>query len=972
VTRSTHPKALLWLLLLSHAPASAQEQPATQEPALQEPALQEPALQEPALQEPALQEPALQEPATQELPEMPAEVTLLAADMVVTGTRIRPTSSSFGPSAPVAVIDRKQLEQSGVQNLPSLVQYLTSTQGTGMIGTTNYNSAAGQAASAINLRGLGAGATLLLLNGRRMNPSGAATGRVHFADLSTIPLAAVERIEILRGGASAVYGADAVAGVVNVITRRAWDGARVVVEGQTTQELDQGEFTASTTMGAVGPRSRLMGALSYYRRSELIAGERDWPDDKYQSPLGYPAAFATSSGTIFTDPACESVPRTQPVPGPGGMGELCQIDYRDFFPLLNNAERANVYGNGEFDLSDHLMLFTEVQLSHLASDNVQAPSFPVVAPYPIVPADHIENPNGESLLYLGSPLGIDTREGRDSADDDSLRGVVGLKGDLSDIAEDGLLESWEWELSASFGISRFRQSTADILRAEFQNALNSCSDPAALDNCFNPFYSASDGSGRPNSQAVVDRILGTELILAEHSLQTYNAGATGHLWELPGGELGVAFGGELRREWRVTKLDHDANQLRYAFLIGNANAAAEREVYSGYLELRWPLLDGIELQTAGRIEHYSDTGTTTSPFAGLLLTPSELIGVDSTPKLLRRLQLRANASRAFRAPSIYDTYPGFLTAPLPVTYQSRPLYVPIQQFGNPDLEPEEAFTFSAGLTWSPFAQLNIDADFWHYDYKQRIQLEGDPQQFVNNVAAGYPDPRVITTPSGDISAIQVKTINADGSVVTSGIDFGVTATLGGDKEAPGQFSFGIHGTWTLSYDVPRGGLGLRILPDDSVLGPADCEGSAEADLNDDPNDDTQNDTDRCDVLGKRNGSANADPPSLPRLRANIPLSWSLANHSVAAIGHVISAVEDDVAPLHADGSFDSIPAWFSLDLQYGYAFQNLIGKQLALHVGCLNVFDEPPPIVNGTDPPYAIELHDPRGRIFYARLSAEF
>jgi iron complex outermembrane recepter protein len=934
-------------------------------------------MQEPATQEPATQEPTSQEPAAQEPLELASDAPALAGDMVVTGTRIRPTNTSFGASAPVDIIDRKQLEQSGVQNLPQLVQYLTSTQGTGMIGTTNYNSAAGQTASAINLRGLGAGATLLLLNGRRMNPSGAATGRVHFADLSTIPLAAVERVEILRGGASAVYGADAVAGVVNVITRRAWDGARVVVEGQTTQELDQGEFTASTSLGAVGPRSRLMGALSYYRRSELIAGERDWPDDKYQSPLGYPAAFATSAGMIFPDPACGSVPRTQPVQGPGGMGELCQIDYRDFFPLLNNAERANVYGNGEFDLSDHLTLFTEVQVSHLATDNVQAPSFPVVAPYPLVPADHIENPSGEPLLYLGSPLGIDTREGRDSADDNSLRAVVGLKGDLEDVAEGGLLESWEWELSASFGISRFRQSTADILRAAFQDALNSCGDPAALENCFNPFYSASDGSGRPNSQAVVDRILGTDLLQADHSLQTYNAGATGHLWELPGGELGVALGGELRREWRVTKLDHDANELRYAFLIGNDNAAAEREVYSGYLELRWPLLDGVELQTAARIEHYSDTGTTTSPFAGLLLTPSQLIGVDSTPKLLRRLQLRANASRAFRAPSIYDTYPGFQTAPLPVTYRNQPLYVPIQTFGNPDLEPEKAFTFSAGVNWSPFEQLSLDADFWHYDYEQKIQLEGDPQQFVNNVALGYPDPHVITTSSGDISAVQVQTINAPGSIVTSGIDFGVTATLdggsfGGDRDAFGQFSIGIHGTWTLSYDVPRAGLGLRVLPDGSVLGPADCEGSAGADLNEDPTDDTQNDTDRCDVLGKRNGGANADPPSLPRLRANIPLSWSLANHSVAAIGHVISGIEDDVAPLHADGSFDSIPAWFSLDLQYGYAFQNLIGKQLALTAGCLNVFDEPPPIVNGTDPPYAIELHDPRGRIFYARLSAEF
>lgn len=906
--------------------------------------------------------------------------------MLVTGSRLKAPKNSFGPSVPVDVIDRKQLEQTGISNLPALIQYLTGTQGTGIMGSTNYNNSAGQTAAAINLRGLGAGATLLLLNGRRLGASGAASGGAHFADFSTIPLAAVERVEILRGGASAIYGADAVAGVVNVITRPAWNGARVVAEGQATQSFDHGEFTGSASIGSASPHSRLMLALSHHRRSELRAGERDWPADKYISPLGFPGAFATGGGMLIPDPACgtDQAPNSRLLPSPTGLGNLCGADYRDFFPLINNAERSSLFGSAEFDLTEHTSLFAEALVSHFQSDNVQSPSFPVVAPYPVVPANHIDNPYGETLQFIGAPLGVGTREGRDTADDDSIRGVLGLKGDFEAIAADSLLESWTWEISASWSTSRYREFTADILRQNLQAALDSCSNPAAQDSCFNPFSSALDGTGRPNPSRVVDSILGRQMFLADHTLQTYNAGLSGNLWQLPGGEIGMAFGAELRREWRVTRFDHDANLSRYAFLIGNANAAADRNVYSGYLELRWPLLDGLELQTAGRVEKYSDTVAAASPFAGLTLTPASWIGEAQTPRALRKLQLRASGSRAFRAPTLFNTYPGFATGPQPAIYNGQPLYIPVQFFGNPGLKPETAITLSAGVLWSPLEALNITADFWHYDYRRRIQSEGDPQRFLNNTQSalalmppGMPDPHVVLSPTGEIAAVRVRSINSVGSLVTSGIDFGVTGTVdgrtfGGGPDDFGQFSLGVQGTWTLRYDVPRANLGNRVLPNGQVLGPADCKGSAQPDLNDDPNDDQSNDRDSCDVLGKRNGSANSDPPALPRLRANLPLGWSYRGHTVTAIAHYISGLEDDVQPLHEDGSFASIPAWLSFDLQYAYALSDVIGKQLSLTVGCLNLFDKRPPTVNGTDPAYAVETHDPRGRMLYAKLGAEF
>jgi iron complex outermembrane recepter protein len=931
------------------------------------------------LAQPAEIEPILVEPATG-APESEPEAIMAPEDIIVTGTRIRPRSE-FGTAAAVDIIDRERIDRSGVQTLQELVQYLTTTQGTGTLGMTNFGGPSGQAASAINLRGLGPGATLLLLNGRRLNPSGAAIVYQHFSDLSLVPLAAVDRVEILRAGASAIYGADAVGGVVNIITRRNWSGARLQGDGRTTQHFDHGEYTASTSVGSISERAHVLLAVAYNRRTELTVGERDWPDAKYRSTLSYPGSFATLAGDVMTDPACGTVLGSERVPGPGGQGELCSVPYGDNFPLINNGERIHAFGSAAFDLTDHTMFFSEALFSHFRTDNIQVPSFPIVPPFPIVPADHIENPYRQPLLYIGAPLGADSGSGRDSGDDDSFHGVVGIRGDLEDAAEGTFLESWEWELSASLGFSRYRESDRDTLRPAFQEALNSCSDPAHLEGCFNPFYSASDGSGRPNPQAVIDGFRSDQVLLADHSLQTYNAGVTGALFELPGGDVGLAFGGELRREWRTHRLDHDSNQLNYALLLGNANSAAARNVYSAYLELRWPVYHGIELQTAGRLEHYTDTDTTPlSPFAGLTITPSELFDESDLWPALHKLQLRGNLSRAFRAPTIFNTFAGIATLPTPVTYRGQPLYAAVQLAGNPELEPETAWTWSAGLLWAPMDEFSITGDYWAYDYKGRIQGE-DPQQFLNlqenNLAMGLPgDPHVVTTANGDLQSITVSTINATGSVVTTGIDFAVNirlngATFGAAADSFGEFELGIEGTYTLTYDVPRRMVGLRSLPDGSVIGPKDCEGSAAVDLDGDPENDAQNDQDTCHVAGRRNVGL-GDPPAIPRLRANLPLTWSYAGHSLTAITHIIGELADDAPPLEADGGFETIPAWITLDLQYGFLIKDVIGKEFKLRVGCMNVFNRLPPVANGTDPAFVLDVHDPRGRMFYASLSSEF
>src|SRR5262249_14004310 len=157
-----------------------------------------------------------------------------------------------------------------------------------------------------------------------------------------------------------------------------------------------------------------------------------------------------------------------------------------------------------------------------------------------------------------------------------------------------------------------------------------------------------------NSQSVVDSIFGTATTVSEQTLQTYQAGTSASLFDLPGGPVGLALGGELRHERRQTRVDHDSSEQKYTFFLCSTNAAASRDVVSGYAELRWPFVRGLELQTALRVEHYSDIARTTpSPFAGLSLAPAKLVGEERVPAFLRKLQLTGQVTSAFRAPTLY-------------------------------------------------------------------------------------------------------------------------------------------------------------------------------------------------------------------------------------------------------------------------------------------------------------------------------
>ncbi|HET8934594.1 MAG TPA: TonB-dependent receptor plug domain-containing protein, partial [Polyangiales bacterium] len=900
-----------------------------------------------------------------------------AETMVVTGSRIK-RSAELASSAPVDILDHKALERTGAAYAGDLLQALTSAQGSGFQGGGNPNNQGGGARGTVtvNLRGLGAGSTLVLLNGRRLTPTAGGSDET-LGDLGMIPLSAIERIEILKGGGSAIYGADAVGGVVNIITRNTWDGVRVELNGQNTTRFDQGDVTASAGFGAKSERARISAAVSYLRRGELLSTKRPFAAAANVEQNGNPGTFiapgldpSNPMRLRFVDPACGSVPGSAVVHttinGMQTPDETCSFSTAPYTVLVGAQERANGFVSASYDLSSHTTIFMELLASRMRQDGAFPPSFPIPPPLLSVPADHIDNPFGRTVAFLGRPLGAAAGARRGAASDDTLRAVAGLRGDFADVARDSVFEAWEWELAASWGISRYTLMAEDTLRAPLQAALNSCSDPSNLSGCFNPFFSAVDGTGTPNSQQVIDKITSMQTTMADYALHTYNAGLTGPLLELPGGTLSLAVGGEYRYEWRASRLDHHSNLQEYAFLLGNSNGRAARNVASGYVELRWPLYRGIELQTAARLEHYSDIEQTTpSPFAGLTLAPGKIGFGNEAPALLRKLQVTGQVTSAFRAPTMYQSFPGFSVRPSLLNVPGSPtaVFLPVQQFGNPALEPERALVVSSGINWQPVEPLTVNLELWNYSYAKRIALESATQALANDnalLSMGMTgDPRVIHDPmTGSIQQVQVTQRNIPGRIVTNGIDATIMMSLsgesfGGSRSDWGVVTFGTQGTLTLNYSFPKELAAPRTIANVSPmrsLPPLNCGATS------------------CEAVGSRNYN-NLAPP-LPRFRFNFPVYWSYGPHSVSMIAHWLSGLEND-NDVDANGNLGHLAARVTVDLQYGVTIPNWLGKELSFRVGAYNLFDTFPPVTRDQNGHETL-LYDPRGRVAYANLKAVF
>ncbi|WP_254459213.1 TonB-dependent receptor plug domain-containing protein [Xanthomonas sacchari] len=843
------------------------------------------------------------------------------ATVSVTGSNIK-RSDSEGPN-PVQVLGRQQLERSGKLTVADALRSISANTGNASNETTNNGWASGSAG--IGLRGLSQKNTLVLLNGRRLANYGFPANGLGdtFVNLNALPLVAVERIEVLKDGASAVYGSDAVAGVVNIITRQDFQGAEFGLSGGTS---DQGGLDTQRAkfIGGIGDLDRdgynLLFSVDAYNRDRLDQDQRaltrsgiytDSPGGRWNGWSAKGARYLVGGRSVPMLDAQGQCPErtvlTASAPIDGLAGDTCAFNLAPYTTLIPSTKRYQAYTNATFRLGDNLEAFGEALYSEVKGVSIfgSSPFFTLeggrfalnattglAEPVSnLLPASSPYNPYGVAvpIEYTFFDLGESIKTNRSQ----SYRFLGGVRGSTA---------RWEWE-AAAFAA---RSSEHETVSGGFANRWTLAQ--ALADGSYNLF----DPAATP--QSVIAAINLSTLRPARSTLRGVDARLSGSLFELPAGSVGFAAGAEWRQEQLVSRnpWQIDAGlQIRPAI----AEVDGKRAVSALYAEVNLPLLPSLELQLAGRGDHYSDFGDAFSPKVSLRWQP------------LDALLVRAAASRGFRAPSLSEnaastniSYGSVVDPYDPDVPGSRqtPTFFTV---GNTGLDPERTRSYNVGVVLSPWADGSLGVDWYKIELDHLIGTNNVATVVQNNAPAD-----VVRDARGKLVAVYNRYQNLS-TLSTSGIDVELrqrwrSAALG---------EFGLSSAYTHVRDYRRPTV---------VGGPLE------------------------DYAGSNLG------PSLPRNKATTTLDWSLGDVSAALTWYYTGGYAQK-ASAAASAVQSRVDHYDQFDLYLGYRGSD----RLTVYAKIENLADARPPYdasFPGIRAPYDFTQYDLRGRYFTVGFDYRF
>ncbi|MBT9494775.1 MAG: TonB-dependent receptor, partial [Paucibacter sp.] len=704
----------------------------------------------------------------------------------ITGSRLKRIDAD-GP-APVNVYTRADIYRSGQ---PTIERFLSSlneasmSPGEGGSGQTN-----GQ--GSVQLRGLPLGSTLVLINGRRVQAVGSSSG--NFFNLNLIPMAAVERIEIVPVGSSAVYGGDALAGVVNIILKKSIDGVVLDARGGTGSGISDGNVSLGTGGGDASGSFLLLG--SYRKSTPLTMAERDFFKDADYRRFGgadartrYCTPGTVSSTTAANLPGLTASFAAIPVVAPGqpltvasfaataGQANLCSsLANGNGSALVHGSETFALHGLAERRLTTDWSAFGELTL---ARDRLHAEQAGILLNNVLVPATNAHNPFGVPVR-VSARLGLENGAEALERDTDFKRGLLGVRGDL-----------WAgWELEATLsttrddGGSQLSNTTANVVARTA--ALAASTTAAAL----NPF-----SSGLAASEAVLRSIWSDSVRDSHGRKDQASAFVRGSVLDLPAGSVDVIAGGEAARDRYQTSTP------------GSFNVGGSRSNSAVYGELRAPLwraaaTDGrtaweqAALTLAARRDHYSDFGSANTYQAGIEIRPT------------RTTLLRASSATSFKPPTLLQTN----VSETHLTTDAYALTDPargnapivggeVLRTRNPNLLPEKGRAQSVGAVWEPesAAGTRLGVTAWQVKIDGLISLLW-PQTAVDNEAL-FPGfvtraPAVGGVP-GKVSQVLYAEVNF-GHVDTAGVDMEIAHAW---KAAGAKWTLSASATRTAKYDV---------------------------------------------------------------------------------------------------------------------------------------------------------------------------
>lgn len=689
-----------------------------------------------------------------------------AERMQVTGSRIKRTEVE-GVST-VIQVDQAAIEKSGVSTVGEVLQNMAvSIDGSYTSGSVS--DPRGNVTN-VNLRGLGAENTLVLVDGRRLPDEGG----LGVVDLSSIPIAAIERIEVLKDSASAIYGSDATGGVVNIITKKDFEGSAFYVRGSTPTGKGGDQTMFSYVNGIAGAKYRVLTALSYRKAEAVYQRDRDWTKDglsSYSIPanagLTYfkrdPATGLVDTNSretrFFASPNCPTGnPRL-------GAAELCSYNYAASMGLSPETTEVGILNNFDYEINSKVSLYTTVRAQRNENIWNMAPN---AGNFDIPAATLAANPSlnlsgnqlvpetGAVIRYRSSLWGNRVWEETNNV----LGGTIGLKGEIAN-------SGWEWNVSAGRSQSRKKavNPSGFFLKSDVENAISLGNFDVFEPNLSNPAL-----------VAFADSTSYEPFTINETRMNTYDANVTGELFPLPGGNAAIAVGISRFDQFYSKEIDELSEQGEVYGVVEDKSGSGDRQVNAVYAELAMPVLDNLEVQLAARHDQYSDFGSTTNPKLGVKYLP--------IPDLL----VRGNVGTGFKAPTLYQiNNQGFIELanlydrPNIANNPERQDEVEIETYGNPDLKEETSLNYNFGLVTEPFENLSLSADYWYVEI-QDIVRPVNPQKALDAAAEGTPLPDITITrvnddPQGPLKRIRVPTANL-GRSEDAGYDLGVAYWFG--------------------------------------------------------------------------------------------------------------------------------------------------------------------------------------------------
>ncbi len=739
----------------------------------------------------------------------------------------------------------------------------------------------------------------------------------NFVDINSIPVAAIERVEVLKDGSSAVYGSDAVAGVINIVLRKDFDGFEASAGYGSVTSGPYEERTASAIWGHGTENSNVTVILDYFRNTTLANSDRGSlgsanqsarGGEDFRSSRGYPGRF-TVNGALRRDPACP----------PGSIaGETCVYDFGRFNLLIPEAERTGLMLLAHQDIGRGMEVFTEIGVQHNTSFAQGAPTPLDETANMTVPANHPNNPfPGATSIGISRYRTVDAGARQWDIETDNLRGVLGLRGSL--------FSDWKWEVSAQRARSESEQTgdrSQGWVRTDFlQTEINAFR--------YNPF------GGVQNPQSTLDAITTSLVRRGKSQLKMYDAQISGDLFDLPAAPVRVAAGVEYREE-SVRDTPDDQFQRGLIFGTEAVAAAASRDNWATFIELSIPILKSLELSLAGRYDDYSDSGNTTNPKVAVRWAPIE------------SLALRASWGTGFRAPSLAQIGLGASQASLffidNFGCADNPVYCASTDYnlifsGNPDLKPEESETLNLGVAWKPRSDVEVTLDYW--DVSQEKKIDQVPFGFLYTAFCNVQVSTVCirgTPLAGDtlgpLQFINTSFINI-GEQTARGIDL---AGYFGFDVAGGSLSVGLSYSHLLEFErVELDAAGTSFV--------------------------------HRELAGEY---------EYPEDRATFTADWGNEQWGVYTNVAYIGPFED-TPDFDFDGTLDydthksrEVGQFTTVNLQARYTGI----EHVKLLVGVDNVFDEKPPFAIGDGDTdlygYAQSVHNPRGRFWNAKAIFTF